>query len=63
MRSDIFKDDLYIIPIIQNILPEFNELKNKPLKIIKPTYKSHSKYPYFSDLVILDLKKIKGLRD
>ena len=26
MKSDIFKDDLYIIPIIQNILPEFNEL-------------------------------------
>lgn len=36
---------------------EFNELKGKPIKIIRPTYKSKSKYPYFSDLVTLDLKK------
>ena len=36
---------------------EFNELISKPIRIIKPTYKSKSKYPYFSDLVTLDLKK------
>ena len=26
IKSDIFKDDLYILPIIQNILPDFSEL-------------------------------------
>ena len=38
-------------------LKEFSALKKRPIKIIKPTYKSQSKYPYFSDLVTLDLKK------
>ena len=38
-------------------IEKFSELKDRPIKIIKPTYKSQSKYPYFSDLVTLDLKK------
>ena len=36
---------------------ELNELIERPLKVIKPTYKSQSKYPYFNDLVTIDLKK------
>ena len=38
-------------------IEKYNELKDTPIKIIKSTYKSQSKYPYFSDLVTLDLKK------
>lgn len=60
-RRDLILSILFDNSLIE--LTEFNELKNKPLKIIKPTYKSHSKYPYFSDLVILDLKKNFQERD
>jgi len=49
---------------------EYLELKDRPLKIIPPTFKSLSKYPAFNDIVTLDLRKnfddsdlrTKGLR-
>jgi len=36
---------------------EYLELKEKPLKVIPPTFKSLSKYPAFNDIVTLDLRK------
>ena len=49
---------------------EYLELKERPLKVIPPTFKSLSKYPAFNDIVTLDLRKnfddsdlrTKGLR-
>lgn len=36
---------------------EFIKLKNRPINVISPTFKSLSKYPAYNDLVTLDLKK------
>ena len=54
-RRDLVLNLLFNNSIINQ--EELNELIERPLKVIKPTYKSQSKYPYFSDLVTMDLKK------
>lgn len=36
---------------------EFINLSSKPLKIIKPSFRSQSKHPAFSDLVTIDLRR------
>ena len=49
---------------------EFINLSSKPLKVIKPSFRSQSKHPAFSDLVTIDLRRnfkdkdlrTKGLR-
>ncbi len=46
-------------------LKEYEKLINKPLKVIKPSFRSLSKHPAFSDLVTIDLRsnfKDKDLR-
>tara|TARA_B100001013_G_scaffold202871_1_gene122914 strand:- start:378 stop:2669 length:2292 start_codon:yes stop_codon:yes gene_type:complete len=54
-RRDLVLNLLFNSSIINQ--EELNDLIERPLKVIKPTYKSQSKYPYFSDLVTIDLKK------
>tara|TARA_B100001123_G_scaffold142056_1_gene165011 strand:- start:6399 stop:8690 length:2292 start_codon:yes stop_codon:yes gene_type:complete len=54
-RRDLVLKLLKVNSLITEI--ELQALTNKPIKIIPPSYKGLSKYPAFSDLVSLDLKK------
>ena len=49
----------------QNLISkkEYLNLISKPIRVIQPSYRSISKYPSFSDLVVLDLRKNFKERD